>query len=107
VLVLVTVLVGVFVLVMVLVGVLVGVFVGVWVFVGVVVWVGVGVWVGHTILPFKYVLHSSQSSKIWYELKLKDIFGTPLAITVQALNPPSVVNKNVFCGLLIKIFKRC
>jgi hypothetical protein len=75
---------------------LVVVFVGVCVVVGVVVLVGVGVGVGHTMLPFKNKLHSSQLSKILYESNASNIFGTALVITVQALNPSSVVNKNVF-----------
>jgi hypothetical protein len=61
--------------------------------------------VGHTILPFKNKLQSSQSSKTLYESKARNVFGIPLEITVQALNPSSVVNKKVFVGLCIKVFK--
>ena len=112
--------VGVSVGVIVVVGVLLGVsvvvtvgvtvFVGVWVgvivpvgvtvlvgvSVGVTVDVGVGVGVGHTMSPFRNILQSSQLSKTLYELKVNDVFGIALDITVQALNPSSVVNKNVF-----------
>jgi Na+/H+ antiporter NhaA len=90
------VLVGVFVRVSVVVGVLVNVCVGVAVLVGVLVVVGVCVGVGHTMSPFKAKLHSSQLSKTLYESKINILFGTALEITVQALNPSSVVSKNVF-----------
>lgn len=68
--------------------------------------VGVCVGVGHTTSPFKTILHSSQSLNNLYEVNGSEVLGIPLEITVQALKPSSVVNKKVFWGLLINIFKR-
>ena len=84
--------------VLVAVFVFVGVFVDVLVFVGVFVVVGVGVSVGHTIEPFKKVLHSSQSLKTRYDSNNTFVLGTALATLVQALKPVSVVSKKVSSG---------
>jgi len=60
------------------------------------VFVGVVVGVGHNVVPFNSMLHSSQSLNILYDWNNKVVLGIALATTVQALNPSSVVNRNVF-----------
>jgi len=58
------------------------------------------------VVPFNSMLHSSQSLNILYDWNDNVVLGIALVITVHALNPSSVVNKNVSKGLLIRMFNR-